>query len=215
MPRACCRSPLPGNGFTLIEMVVTIAIIILAAGFIAPTLTEMFQSRKLENATTLIVGSLNEARNEAVTQKRAHAVVFLQRGVRLYREGKGTESGSFLGGLRSYAPDDEAETVRYHLQFAGKSYEDISRLLIAQEEGADDEDLTLRDGDLYLRLLPDGTVDFGNHKDVPSFQYNAKPPRNADVIIERAGDRYNRGFVDIRPTGRSVHKVEELIDDEE
>ena len=76
-------------GFTLIELIVVIGIIILATGFIVPTLSRFFQNRALNNAGTLIHGVLNGARNDAVTTKKAVRVVFLKRGLRVFMEGTG------------------------------------------------------------------------------------------------------------------------------
>ena len=50
-------------GFTLVEMIVAIGIIIVAAGFIAPAVTAMFKDRRIENATAVIITTINEARN--------------------------------------------------------------------------------------------------------------------------------------------------------
>ena len=79
------------QGFTLVEMIVTIGIIIVAAGFIAPAVTAIFKDRRIENAAAILITTMNEARNAAVTKKQKHSVVFLRPGVRLYRHPKGDD----------------------------------------------------------------------------------------------------------------------------
>ena len=95
--------PRPDFGFTLIEMVVVIGIIILATGFIVPSLSKFFQNRQLNNAGKIITNTLQEARNEAVTKKQPVRVIFLQRGLRVYVEGpvRIGRVHAYTGGCRS------------------------------------------------------------------------------------------------------------------
>ena len=201
------------GGFTLIEMVVTIGIIILAAGFLAPAVGTMFQNRKLENAGTLISNVLNEARNSAVTKKQIHHVVFLRNGLRIYAEPKGKDPGGFKGRVYPYDPDSSG-TISYTLNFARKDFdeipEDLQVVLRDRESPPPEEEWEITPDDITIRFQPDGTVDFGSNEDIPSYLFNETPPEDADIVIQRVGDQYRRGFVDIRPTGRSVFKVEEI-----
>lgn len=206
------RDRAPRGGFTLIEMVVTIGIIILAAGFLAPAVATMFQSRRLENAGTLISTVMNEARQSAVTKRQAHSVVFLKHGLRLYREPKGEDRGEFKK-LEPYDPESST-TIEYDLEFARRAYEDIPEDLQVLAGKSDrpppPEEWELESGDIVIRFLPDGTVDFGEYEDVPTFLFNESPPEGADIVIRQQGNNTTRGYLDIRPTGRTVFKVEEF-----
>ena len=60
-------------------------------------------------------------------------------------------------------------------------------------------------GDLVMRFMPDGSVDFGHLTDIGSAKYAANT--DADVILKKVGDDDTLGFIDIRPTGRVTFKV--------
>ncbi|MGE3163709.1 MAG: Tfp pilus assembly protein FimT/FimU [Planctomycetota bacterium] len=197
------RDPRPAAGFTLIEMMVAIGIIMLAFGFMLPTLNSFTQDRKVSSAGSLIATTLNGARQDAVTQKRPFGVVFYRRGVRIYDfEGRKNEDGEvqhFVGGLVEYSRDDK---IQYRLQFANKKYEEL-----ADPPATDD---VLRPEDVVLRFKDDGTIDFGNYADVPSFMFQKDMPANADVVFDLSWDEDRKGWLDIRPQGRIVFKVAEV-----
>jgi prepilin-type N-terminal cleavage/methylation domain-containing protein len=196
-------------GFTLIEIVVVVSIIVIVMGFSAPAFIKMFQNRRLEGAGTLIGSAINEARNDAVTKKQVHRIVFLRDGFRVYREPKGADKGGFQEGIRPYDPDRTG--LEYDLVFAGRPYTelptDLAIILDSKGTPPPPEEWTVTDEETSIRFLPDGTVDFGKFEDVPSFQFNATPPESADIIIRQKDDK-QRGYLDIRPTGRSAFKVE-------
>lgn len=195
------------GGFTLIEMVVTIGIIILAAGFLAPALGSLFENRKLENAGTLIVSVMNEARNISVTKKKTVSVCFLRDGLRLYEGAKGDGIGEFKGSLEAYDPDRSGQ-IRYDLHFADLEYEDLPEKLAMEEDGESPDRWVPTDEDIVLDFLSDGTIDFGRFSDVPSYHYLAEPVSGADISIGKVGE-WSRCYIDIRPTGRAKAKVEE------
>ena len=196
-------------GFTLVEMIVTIGIIIVAAGFIAPAIAAIFQDRRIENAAAIIVSTVNEARNNAVTKKQKYSVVFLKKGVRLYRHPKGEDMGGFVGGLRPINVRD-AEHITYDLPCAGCIYEEIPELLQGQVRELPADRWKLEREDYYITLLADGTIDFGLLNDVPSYRFQSDPPSGGDMILHQKGDMRDC-FIDIRPTGRVVSKVGEAI----
>lgn len=198
------------EGFTLIEMMVAVGIIMIAFGFMVPTLNSFTQDRKVSSAGTMITTLLNSARNEAVTKKSPYGVVFYQRGMRLYSfEGEIDGDGRlshFLGGLVEYSSD---EKINYRLQFAEREYEEILSPPSAEEE---DE---LRPEDVSIRFKPDGTADFGKFNDVGSFHFSEDEPSNADIILDLGWDKRRKGWIDIRPQGRIVFKVAETKGDSE
>jgi len=194
-------------GFTLIEMIVTIGIIIVAAGFIAPAVTAIFQDRRLENAAAIILTTVNEARNAAVTKKQPHSVVFLQSGVRLYRHPKGEDEGGFVGGIRAINIPG-ADHVSYDMPCARYLSADLATQLQCQIEGTNQDRWVPLPEDVFITLRTDGTIDFGTNDDIPSYRFNNDPPSGGDLLIRQKGDS-RVCFVDIRPTGRVASKVGE------
>lgn len=194
-------------GFTLIEMIVTIGIIIVAAGFIAPAVTAIFQDRRLENAAAIILTTVNEARNAAVTKKQPHSVVFLQAGVRLYRHPKGEDEGGFVGGIRAINIPG-ADHVSYDMPCARYLSADLATQLQCQIEGINQDRWVPLPEDVFITLRADGTIDFGTNDDIPSYRFNNDPPSGGDLLIRQKGDS-RVCFVDIRPTGRVASKVAE------
>lgn len=201
-----CRRP---QGFTLIEVVVAIGIIVLVMGFSIPSFAKMFQNRRLENAGTLVASTINEVRNNSVTSKQVFRIVFVRDGLRIYREPKGTDKGGFVGAIRTYDPDQQQ--ITYDLVFAGREFADIPAdldvLLQDPKNPPPAEEWVVTPKDISIRFLPDGTVDFGDFEDIPSFQFNAVPAEAADIVFKERVDK-SRGFLDIRPTGRTAIKVE-------
>jgi prepilin-type N-terminal cleavage/methylation domain-containing protein len=200
------------EGFTLIEVVVAIGIIVLVMGFSAPSFAKMFKNKNLENAGTLIASAVNEVRNDAVTTKQAHRIVFLRDGLRIYREPKGIDKGGFVESLRPYDP--QRNGITYDLGFAGKPAAeiptDLAMILDDPENPPPSDTWQVTDRDISIRFLPDGTVDFGEYEDIPSFQFNAVPAEAADITFFRVSDQKQRGYLDIRPTGRTAFKIEEV-----
>ncbi|MEC9476083.1 MAG: prepilin-type N-terminal cleavage/methylation domain-containing protein [Planctomycetota bacterium] len=193
------------QGFTLVEMIVTIGIIIVAAGFIAPAVTAIFKDRRIENAAAVIITTVNEARNAAVTKKQKHSVVFLRSGVRLYRHPKGDDDGGFVGGVRSINVPG-ADHITYDIPCARLDSIDLAEKIQSQVEDLAQNDWKLFREDTFITLRTDGTIDFETNVDIPTYRYNSDPPAGADLIIRQRGDS-RACFVDIRPTGRVKSKV--------
>ncbi len=194
-------------GFTLIEMIVTIGIIIIAAGFIAPAVLAIFQDRRLENAAATMITTINEARSAAVTKKQLHSVIFLQAGVRLYRHPKGEDRGGFVGGIRSInVPGNDH--ISYDMPCARYLAADLATQLQSQIEGTNQDNWKPLPEDVFITLLTDGTIDFGTNDDIPSYRFNNDPPSGGDLILRQKGDS-RVCFIDIRPTGRVASKVGE------
>jgi prepilin-type N-terminal cleavage/methylation domain-containing protein len=195
------------SGFTLVEMIVTIGIIIVAAGFIAPAVSAIFQDRRIENAAAIIVSTFHEARNNAVTKKQEYSVVFLKSGLRMYRHPKGNDKGGFVGGLRSINVRD-GEHISYEVLSADTSVDEMPVDLQSQREEKRQTHWKPGREDIFVKLLKDGTVDFGKLDDIPSYRFQSDPPSGGDLILHQKGSR-TACYIDIRPTGRVMSKIGE------
>ena len=67
MSRACFRSDRVDRGFTLLELLVVMAIILILAAAVVPSLINLFRSSRLTNASLTLMDSLNFARQTALT----------------------------------------------------------------------------------------------------------------------------------------------------
>ncbi|HCW43727.1 MAG: hypothetical protein H8E43_03275 [Planctomycetia bacterium] len=195
------------QGFTLVEMIVTIGIIIMAAGFIAPAVTKIFQDRRIENAASVIITTINEARNAAVTKKQKHSVVFLRTGVRLYKHPKGDDMGGFVGSIRSLNAT-EVNLISYSMPCANLESEEIPEMLADQGLNMSNDEWKPGRDDLTIDLNVDGTIDFKFLSDIPSYKFDADPPFGGDLVIMQKGDP-RICYVDIKATGRAGSKVTE------
>lgn len=62
------------QGFTLPELMVSIAVLAIIAGLATPTFTELMERQRVDTTSQTLLGSLHRARLEAVTSQRQVAV---------------------------------------------------------------------------------------------------------------------------------------------
>ena len=68
----------------MVELIVVIGIIILAAGMMTPSITDFFKSRQLVELVREVRGVINNARLKAVNERSEVHVVFFKEGLRLF-----------------------------------------------------------------------------------------------------------------------------------
>ena len=74
------------SGFTMIELMVVVAIIIMATGIMGPTIADFMKNRKIEGVRGQFGTIFNMARLQAVNQRRDISVVFFREGPRVFDE---------------------------------------------------------------------------------------------------------------------------------
>lgn len=74
------------DGFTMIELMVVIGIIIMASAIMGPTLADFMKNRQLEGVRGQFGRIFNLARQQAVNMRRDMSVVFFREGPRVYDE---------------------------------------------------------------------------------------------------------------------------------
>ena len=61
------------SGFTLIELVMVMAIMLMVLGFAAPSVVGILKGKKIEQALSTVTGVLEQARMEAAREERRRA----------------------------------------------------------------------------------------------------------------------------------------------
>ncbi len=74
------------RGFTLIELMVVIGIIVMAAALMAPSVAEYMKNRQIDGVRGQLVNIFNIARLQAVSKRRDISVVFFREGPRIFDE---------------------------------------------------------------------------------------------------------------------------------
>lgn len=209
MPRSMGRPSWP-RGFTLIELMVVVAIVVMAMGIMAPTLLEFFRNQKLKSVRSHFSSALTVARLMAVTEASPVRVVFFKEGVRVYsmrnrwfrkEEDFNPESapGSISGitfNLR-FAREGgmpNSELPEYRKWAEGQPYLDQTPAPNAPKAGTCDVK-----GLVAIEFQRDGSVIWTKGADVPSTLLNREPP-DADLIVEQVGNS-KALYIDIRNTG--------------
>ena len=200
-------------GFTLIELMVVIAIIVLAAGLMTPTITDFFKGRQLESIRAQFGSAFNSARMEAVNRGSQVSVVFFREGVRVYDE----RTKTFLDEL--FNPETApaaSDSVWFELGFLKKkpntelrpyrSWEKLQRRGPAAAGGESVYDVQLLPKVTYLR---DGSLRFSRGTDVPSSTYEAKPPEIADIMVFQKQNTIGC-YMDLRLPGQFRSKIEPI-----
>lgn len=223
------------SGFTLIELMVVIAIVVLAAGLMAPTITDFFRNRQLETVRGQFGSALNKARLEAVTKGIPISVVFFREGSRVYDQRTKRFIDEYFNPELAPAADDK---VWFELGFVKRNstvlprYRDWEKSQGIQRSAAVDaasgrasaertgtKGTSAKDAAETFDVsgLPrftferDGSVTFNTGSDVASSEYKREVPDTADIVIKQVGNN-SACFMDLRPPGQFRSKVVLLRD---
>ena len=104
-----CRKPGGSHGFTLIELMVTVAVMVILAAITAPSMTELINNRRAAGQTEELVASLQLARVEAI---RRNARVTVCAGAGAVCSGSTAWSNWTIFGRDNTAAGTPIDTIR-------------------------------------------------------------------------------------------------------
>ncbi len=212
------------EGFTLVEILIVVTIIIMVFGFAMPTIGKYLSNQKLKAVTGRLARGVLIARTRAITKHDDVYVIFFPH--RLMIVSARPRVPEFYD---YFTTKKEAAKMTIRLRFAnaiirekGNANDPFGVESDLSEEPEEDwtQPITgkeiLQSGLLtgktaYLLFHSDGTVEFGSGDgpgDRLSTDFWAKPPRAADIIVEEQGNTM-RGWIDIRATGNVESLVKE------
>jgi type IV fimbrial biogenesis protein FimT len=110
------RLPGPLRGFTLIEMMITIAVVVVLLAIVAPSFRQIIAGQRIKTASFDLFSALNYARSEAV---KRNASVSLNAGA--------IANGAWATGWRLVDPDDSTKYLR--------SWGAVSNLSVIEKTG--------------------------------------------------------------------------------
>ncbi len=223
----------PRSGFTMIELMVVIGIIVLAAGMMTPSITEYFKQRQLDQSVSLIRGAISAARLRAVNERSEVQLVFFREGIRVFsaRENKFVDENFAVKGtpiadgsiwyvlgflnerpnlrLQSYAEWEEKNVPVIDDDSSKSSRR--SRRARRRRQQQEEKQLNLRDIPT-LTFLRDGSVRFDVGSDVSSIALQEDPPKGADIIVYNVGNPTGC-FIDIQRTGQNRSRTVSLAEE--
>ncbi len=194
--------------FTLIELMVVIAIILLMVGIMSPSVTEFLKNRKIEFLRREVVSAFHRARLKAVNEGSRASVVFFRDGIRVFDERRKQFADEFFEPESSPLAKGDAWFI---LGFLGDKYSTALPSYYEWEEkwkaiAAQAPILTGLPKILFER---DGSLRFETGSDVSSAFYDEEPPRKADLVVCQKGNN-TVCYVDLRATGQIRTKLSVL-----
>jgi hypothetical protein len=203
-----------------VELMVVVAIIVLAAGIMTPTITDFFRNRQLESIRGIFGSSFNGARLRAVTHGTQFSLVFFREGVRIFDEKeKRFDNDDNFNPETSPLSDDK---TFYRLGFLDKKpstqlpkYREWESSMVKDLEtatkGAADAvakgkvaaaPVGVRTDDLPKVVFSrDGSLMFPLGADVPSASFKANPEESYDIAVYQVGNQ-TACFIDLRLPGQ-------------
>ena len=128
-------SPSPSRaGFTMIELMVVVAIIVMASGVMGPTIMDFMKNRELEGIRGQFGKIFNKARLDAVIFRRDMSVVFFREGPRVYDELSKQFTDKAIWSSKGDALGSSPPEIWYGLGFAGgaSSYDEDRAALVVK-----------------------------------------------------------------------------------
>ncbi|MCI0652001.1 MAG: prepilin-type N-terminal cleavage/methylation domain-containing protein [Planctomycetes bacterium] len=196
--------PFGRAGFTMIELIVVIGIIVMVFGFVYPAFHSFLKLRRMDSAGRAVLGVLNEARSEAVSKRKKLYVVFLQDELKIYS-----------AAAKGYLPEERRYSkkgiVKYRLRFAGEKYANSADIpdRLAEDSGKTPGGAinAPHPDNIYLAFTPTGTVEFGEFKDIGTGEYLSG--KDADIIFDQREVEDIKGYIDIGAAGRVAFRIGE------
>jgi len=211
-------------GFTLVEILVVVSIIVIMFGFAAPVIARFMSGKKVKAVTGRLARGLLSARMKAITKQLDVYAFFLHDRMvfistrpeppELFpyfaddvEKTKMTIAFRFADVLVKHAPN-APDLLASDLPSAAAVAQDWTKPLAAKTvllgrvfEGVP----------VYLLFKSEGTVEFGSADgpgDILSVGFWATPPVDADIIVaEDSNDTH--GWIDIRATGNVDTRIAE------
>ena len=210
----------------MIELIVVIGIIVLAAGMMVPQITDFFKGRRLKQLTAAFRSTINSARLKAINERTQVRLVFFREGIRVYDEREAKFIDELFNPEASVFAGDEAwfvlgfyqDTPSVNLQrfrdWERKTVPRKKKLAGSKRSGrnasaeARPPPLTLKqlEGLPQIIFRRDGAVEFNVGSDVSSIFYKREPPTGADLIIYVANNT-SACYIDIQMTGQNRSKL--------
>lgn len=210
----------PGRrGFTLIEILVVVTIIITVLGFATPTISAFLSNRRLKGVSGQIARALAAARTRAITRHQDVYALFLRDRIMLVPSRPDVPEF-----FPYHTSAQDADKLTIHLRFAGVRIVGVPMSEAAplgvesplpelpERPSGWNEPVAARDmmeggalqgPQVFLLFRSEGTVEFGSAGgpgDRLPMGFWADPPVEADIVVEQAGST-TYGWIDIRPTG--------------
>ena len=217
-------------GFTLVELLVVMGIIVMAAGLMTPSITEFFMKRSVDNLKNDFSNVFRRARLKAVTEGRNISVLFFREGPRIFDEDNRmfaqadwrpslplTREDTFyvLGGagkvksrIDDYSDEKFSPSVPYvpPIEWWKKRQVGLRKGLNAAGKSFSEHQYSLQ-GIARVTYHRDGTMSFGpGASDVTSIEFRKKAPTVSDIMIFQVDNRA-RAFIDLKITGATKSKI--------
>lgn len=166
------------NGFTLIELMITLVVVIILAAIAAPSFNNMIRENRLATQANLFLGSLQLAKSEAI-----------RRGAQVTMIPESNTAGEWHGGWRIFTDWNRNQTFNGDANATDCSTEGQDCYLLFQESIGNN--LTLLGDSQYqdwIAFTPSGeTLSSGGGLPMGTFTLCTPNTNGRDIVINNAG----------------------------